>query len=29
MEWPWKQNPWFESVLEAQRRAKRSLPPSV
>ncbi len=29
MYWPWKQNPWFESVLEAQRRAKRRLPPSV
>ncbi|WP_025778215.1 pre-mycofactocin synthase MftD [Brevibacterium sp. VCM10] len=29
MEWPWKQNPWFETVLEAQRRAKRRLPPSV
>jgi len=27
--WPWRQNPWFESVLEAQRRAKRRLPPSV
>ncbi|HUH53458.1 MAG TPA: alpha-hydroxy-acid oxidizing protein, partial [Microbacteriaceae bacterium] len=27
--WPWKQNPWFETVLEAQRRAKRFLPPSV
>jgi heme/flavin dehydrogenase (mycofactocin system) len=26
---PWKQNPWFETVLEAQRRAKRRLPPSV
>lgn len=25
----WKQNPWFETVLEAQRRAKRRLPPSV
>ena len=29
LEWPWKQNPWFESVLEAQRRAKKRLPPSV
>lgn len=29
MEWPWKQNPWFETVLEAQRRAKKNLPPSV
>lgn len=29
MKWPWKQNPWFETVLEAQRRAKRRLPPSV
>lgn len=27
--WPWKQNPWFESVLEAQRRTKRNIPPSV
>lgn len=27
--WPWKQNPWFETVLEAQRRTKRNLPPSV
>jgi len=27
--WPWRQNPWFESVLEAQRRAKKNLPPSV
>ncbi|GAB3392368.1 mycofactocin biosynthesis FMN-dependent deaminase MftD [Humibacter soli] len=26
---PWKQNPWFETVLEAQRRAKKRLPPSV
>jgi pre-mycofactocin synthase len=24
-----KKNPWFESVLEAQRRAERFLPPSV
>ncbi|GAA2199694.1 pre-mycofactocin synthase MftD [Sinomonas flava] len=24
-----RQNPWFESVLEAQRRAKKRLPPSV
>ncbi len=29
MQWPWKQNPWFESVLEAQRRAQKNLPPSV
>ncbi|MFV0252262.1 MAG: pre-mycofactocin synthase MftD [Beutenbergiaceae bacterium] len=29
MQWPWKQNPWFETVLEAQRRAKRRLPPPV
>ena len=29
LSWPWAQNPWFESVLEAQRRAKRRLPPSV
>lgn len=27
--WPWRQNPWFETVLEAQRRARRRLPPSV
>lgn len=27
--WPWKKNPWFETVLEAQRRSKRFLPPSV
>ena len=27
--WPWRQNPWFETVLEAQRRAKKRLPPSV
>lgn len=27
--WPWKQNPWFETVLEAQRRAQKRLPPSV
>lgn len=26
---PWKQNPWFESVAEAQRRAKKRLPSSV
>ncbi|QTX05731.1 pre-mycofactocin synthase MftD [Agromyces archimandritae] len=26
---PWKQNPWFETVLEAQRRAEKRLPPSV
>lgn len=29
MYWPWKRNPWFETVLEAQRRARRRLPPSV
>ena len=27
--WPWAQNPWFESVAVAQRRAKRRLPKSV
>lgn len=27
--WPWLKNPWFETVLEAQRRTKRFLPPSV
>ncbi|MFA5607111.1 MAG: pre-mycofactocin synthase MftD [Leucobacter sp.] len=27
--WPWKKNPWFETVLEAQRRTKAFLPPSV
>lgn len=27
--WPWKKNPWFETVLEAQRRSKSFLPPSV
>lgn len=27
--WPWKRNPWFETVLEAQRRSKQFLPPSV
>ncbi len=27
--WPWAQNPWFESVAVAQRRAKRRLPTSV
>ena len=27
--WPWTKNPWFETVLEAQRRTKRFLPPSV
>lgn len=27
--WPWGRNPWFESVREAQRRAKAFLPPSV
>ncbi|MBB1021634.1 mycofactocin biosynthesis FMN-dependent deaminase MftD [Dietzia sp. E1] len=26
---PWRQNPWFESVAEAQRRAKKKLPKSV
>ncbi|BCW35918.1 putative mycofactocin system heme/flavin oxidoreductase MftD [Arthrobacter sp. StoSoilA2] len=26
---PWAQNPWFESVAEAQRRAKKRLPASV
>jgi heme/flavin dehydrogenase (mycofactocin system) len=26
---PWRQNPWFESVAEAQRRAKKRLPHSV
>lgn len=26
---PWRQNPWFESVAEAQRRAKKRLPRSV
>lgn len=26
---PWAQNPWFETVLEAQRRAKKRLPSSV
>lgn len=26
---PWAQNPWFESVAEAQRRAKKRLPKSV
>jgi heme/flavin dehydrogenase (mycofactocin system) len=26
---PWKQNPWFESVAVAQRRAKKRLPSSV
>lgn len=26
---PWRQNPWFESVAEAQRRAKKRLPKSV
>lgn len=28
-EWPWAQNPWFESVAVAQRRARRRLPKSV
>lgn len=27
--WPWRKNPWFETVLEAQRRAEKTLPPSV
>lgn len=27
--WPWVKNPWFETVLEAQRRTKKFLPPSV
>ncbi|UOQ57543.1 mycofactocin biosynthesis FMN-dependent deaminase MftD [Leucobacter allii] len=27
--WPWVKNPWFETVLEAQRRSKAFLPPSV
>ena len=27
--WPWVKNPWFETVLEAQRRTKSFLPPSV
>src|SRR6185369_13312134 len=26
---PWKQNPWFESVAVAQRRAKKRLPAPV
>jgi heme/flavin dehydrogenase (mycofactocin system) len=26
---PWAQNPWFESVAEAQRRAQKRLPASV
>lgn len=26
---PWRQNPWFESVAEAQRRARKRLPSSV
>ncbi len=26
---PWKQNPWFESVAVAQRRARKRLPASV
>ena len=26
---PWRQNPWFESVAVAQRRARRRLPKSV
>ena len=28
-DWPWAENPWFESVAVAQRRAKRRLPKSV
>ncbi|BDI22530.1 pre-mycofactocin synthase MftD [Herbiconiux sp. L3-i23] len=27
--WPWVKNPWFETVLEAQRRTKKFLPASV
>lgn len=27
--WPWRKNPWFETVREAQRRARKFLPPSV
>ncbi len=27
--WPWRKNPWFETVLEAQRRAQKFLPPSI
>ena len=26
---PWAQNPWFETVAVAQRRAKKRLPASV
>lgn len=26
---PWRKNPWFESVAEAQRRSKKKLPKSV
>src|SRR5688500_2354849 len=26
---PWARNPWFETVAEAQRRAKKRLPKSV
>ncbi len=26
---PWARNPWFETVTEAQRRAKKRLPKSV
>ena len=26
---PWKQNPWFESVAVAQRRARKRLPAPV
>ncbi|GAA2026857.1 mycofactocin biosynthesis FMN-dependent deaminase MftD [Agromyces tropicus] len=29
MYWPWKKNPWFETVREAQRRAEKRLPRSV
>ena len=26
---PWAQNPWFETVAVAQRRAKKRLPSAV
>ena len=29
LENPWKQNPWFESVAVAQRRARKRLPAPV
>ena len=29
LESPWKQNPWFESVAVAQRRAQKRLPAPV